>query len=187
MKNIAALMTIAGFLLIAGVPSTKAQGHLKSDEFETQLRDYVPCQFPGEVEARWRQDSPVGRLHGAKYAVRNKLGQLQIDKSERDSLMAKLESVASIDDLKAQIQSTVKAQQNQQVLELAVQEGQDVARVPPNDVSCSQSIMSFKEASDILGKRMANRYVVVQVVVRNLSEEYDFILHDVQAAVPDGK
>jgi hypothetical protein len=190
-KNMMTVIGVASLLLLAGVQSTQAQTGSNSDAKdvlpEQQLKDYVPCQFPGEVEARWRQDSAVGPLHGAKYAVRTKLGQLQIDKSERDSLMSKLDSIGSIDELKSQIHNTVKAQADQQVLEFAVQEGQNAERVAPNDVSCSQSIMSFKEASDILGKRMANRYVVVQVVVRNLNEDYEFILHDVQAAVPDGK
>jgi hypothetical protein len=173
-------MIAALLLSIAGAQSTQAQ--------TDQLKDYVPCQFTGEVEARWRQDSTAGSLYGAKYAVRTTLqSDKTIDKSEKSDMLAKIASIRSIDELTSQIRTTFKSPQSQQVLELAVQRGQEAEKVRPNDVSCSQSIFSFKEASDILGKRIANRYVVIQVVVRNLSEEFEFILHDVQAAVPEGK
>ena len=55
---------------------------------------------------------------------------------------------------------------------------------PPKDVGCSQSILSYNETKDAFGTRAARTYVAVQVYVRNLDSEHEFVLHDVQVAVP---
>jgi hypothetical protein len=49
-----------------------------------------------------------------------------------------------------------------------------------DQITCSQSLLSRNEAADIFGKRVANTYLVVQVDVRNLSDAYQFLLHDVR-------
>lgn len=51
------------------------------------------------------------------------------------------------------------------------------------DVGCSQSILSWEEARDIFGTRVANTYLVVQVIVRNLNSSEEFMMHDVQIAL----
>jgi len=57
---------------------------------------------------------------------------------------------------------------------------------PPEDVSCSMSIMQWKETSDTFGRRVANSYVGIQVTVRNLNSKNEFLIHDVQIAVDTG-
>jgi len=52
---------------------------------------------------------------------------------------------------------------------------------PPEHILCSQSILSWHEASDVVGRRVANTFIAIQVVVRNLSPDHEFLLHDVQA------
>ena len=54
---------------------------------------------------------------------------------------------------------------------------------PAFDVSCSQSVMTFKETSDVFGKRIAQRYVAIQVTVRNVNPNQEFLMQDVQVAV----
>jgi hypothetical protein len=49
-----------------------------------------------------------------------------------------------------------------------------------DQITCSQSLLSRNEAADIFGKRVANTYLVVQVDVRNLSDDFQFLLHDVR-------
>ena len=66
--------------------------------------------------------------------------------------------------------------------------GEDVIGDPfalPADVGCAASVLTYSEASDIFGVRVANKYVAVQVVVRNLNKDKDFLLHDVELAVDD--
>jgi len=56
----------------------------------------------------------------------------------------------------------------------------------PLDVSCSFSILGWQETSDVFGRRVANNYVAIQVNIRNLSKESEFLIHDVQIAVDTG-
>jgi hypothetical protein len=56
----------------------------------------------------------------------------------------------------------------------------------PADVSCSISIMGYKETKAIFGAAVADNYLAIQVTVRNLNTQNDFLIHDVQAAVDTG-
>ncbi|MGH9431077.1 MAG: hypothetical protein ACRD3T_05995 [Terriglobia bacterium] len=47
-------------------------------------------------------------------------------------------------------------------------------------IACSESLMDPHEVSDIFGKRIANTYLVAEVKVRNLSDDYEYLLHDVR-------
>ena len=55
-----------------------------------------------------------------------------------------------------------------------------------DDVSCSMALLSWKETSDIFGRRVANTYVGIQVTVRNLNPANEFLIHDIQVAVDTG-
>jgi hypothetical protein len=55
----------------------------------------------------------------------------------------------------------------------------------PRDIACSQSLLPWEEAADIFGRRVANTYLVFQVVVRNLSPDNEFVMHDVKIALND--
>lgn len=46
-------------------------------------------------------------------------------------------------------------------------------------VACTQALLDRKETSDIFGARIANMYLAVQVNIRNLNDEYNYLLHDV--------
>ncbi len=47
-------------------------------------------------------------------------------------------------------------------------------------VACSQALLDWEEASDIFGRRVAKRYLVVEVKIRNLSRDFEYLLHDVR-------
>jgi hypothetical protein len=53
----------------------------------------------------------------------------------------------------------------------------------PVDVGCAMSILSPKETSKAYGYIIAHEYIAVQVVVRNLNPNEEFVLHDVEYAV----
>jgi hypothetical protein len=57
---------------------------------------------------------------------------------------------------------------------------------PPNDVSCSMAVMSWKETRDIFGRRVANTFVAIQVTLRNLNTKNEFLVHDIQVAIDTG-
>jgi hypothetical protein len=56
----------------------------------------------------------------------------------------------------------------------------------PKDVSCSMSVMSWKETSDVFGRRVANTFVALQVTIRNLNTKNEFLIHDIQVAIDTG-
>ena len=61
--------------------------------------------------------------------------------------------------------------------------------VRPDDVGCAMSVMSASETSRAYGRLVSNRYIAVQVVVRNLNRTQEFLLHDAELAVnidPEG-
>jgi len=56
----------------------------------------------------------------------------------------------------------------------------------PNDVSCSFSVLQWKETKDVFGRRVANDYVALEVNLRNLNTQNEFLVHDIQIAVDTG-
>jgi hypothetical protein len=48
-----------------------------------------------------------------------------------------------------------------------------------DNIVCSISLLSYREASDVFGKRIANQYGVVQVTIRNTDSAHEFLLHQV--------
>jgi hypothetical protein len=53
----------------------------------------------------------------------------------------------------------------------------------PPDVGCAMSVLSYNETSKAYGYIIANNYIAVQVVVRNLNRDQQFVLHDVEYSV----
>jgi hypothetical protein len=56
----------------------------------------------------------------------------------------------------------------------------------PDDISCSFSLQQWHETSDTFGRRVANTYVALEVNVRNLNPQMEFLIHDIQIAVDTG-
>jgi hypothetical protein len=53
----------------------------------------------------------------------------------------------------------------------------------PDDVGCAMSVLSSGETQRAYGRLVANRYIAIQIVVRNLNQDQAFILHDAELAV----
>lgn len=53
----------------------------------------------------------------------------------------------------------------------------------PKDVSCSMSILSWDEAHKALGRTIADTYLAVQITVRNLDGNNEFLIQDAELAV----
>ena len=53
----------------------------------------------------------------------------------------------------------------------------------PQDVGCAMSILSWNEMRYAFGRIIANEYIGVQIVVRNLNDKQEFSLHDAELSV----
>ena len=53
----------------------------------------------------------------------------------------------------------------------------------PKDVGCAMSILTYSEADTAFGYKIANHYIAVQIVVRNLNRDKAFVLHDAEFQV----
>lgn len=53
----------------------------------------------------------------------------------------------------------------------------------PLDVGCAMSILSWNEVRFAFGRLIANEYIGVQIVVRNLNDKQEFSLHDAELSV----
>jgi len=56
----------------------------------------------------------------------------------------------------------------------------------PDDVSCSFSIMTWQETNEFFGRMVANDYVAIEVNLRNMNGQNEFLVHDIQVAVDTG-
>lgn len=149
-----------------------------------QLKDYVSCQFTLADTQQWKtqESSSFVMKHQAAANALQELPQTKdVKKAQQELLKATTQvgitsAINSIADpnVRAGIISNVNAADTQVPPALS----------PPSDLLCSRSLLSWREASDILGTRIANTYLVVQVVVRNLNQDSDYLIQDVIIAAP---
>jgi hypothetical protein len=53
----------------------------------------------------------------------------------------------------------------------------------PKDISCSMSVLSWDEAHKAFGRTIADTYLAIQITVRNLDGNNEFLVHDAELAV----
>jgi hypothetical protein len=53
----------------------------------------------------------------------------------------------------------------------------------PPDVGCAMSILSWSETRYAFGRLIANEYIGIQIVVRNINDKQEFLMHDAAIAV----
>jgi hypothetical protein len=114
-------------------------------------------------------------LNNASDAVKNYYsspGKSVLTQQQVESLAANL-----LQDLKTTLKTTAST---------VVANVQPKPFEAPTDVSCSMSILAWKETSDIFGRRVANTYVAIQVTIRNLNSTNEFLIHDIQVAIDTG-
>jgi len=57
--------------------------------------------------------------------------------------------------------------------------------VRPQDIACSMSILSYETTRYAFGDKVAKAFIPIQIVVRNLNDKVEFLVHDAQVAVDD--
>lgn len=53
----------------------------------------------------------------------------------------------------------------------------------PQDVGCAMSVLSWNEMRYAFGRIIANEYIGIQIVVRNLNDKQEFALHDAELSI----
>ena len=154
------------------------------------LKDYVSCQFTQAEEEAFKNQETT-RLAKSKTAAQAELqgyppkqkgvkkAKEAVEKAESESSLKAAITAIPDEAMRVQVQASVDAAANK------VEPGPEFET--PNDLLCSRSLLGWQETADIFGRRIANTYLAVQVVVRNLNQDSDYLIQDVILAAPNTK
>lgn len=151
---------------------------------QTSLADYIPCTFAYSAENGFRK----GEI-GQDDATTQKTNALTLASNTQIVLNPKafLDLVSSMAGTNSVLIATTaenkKLIKDGSAVQVATQLMQPIATGTP-DIGCSQSVLSYTEANFIFGKAIAKAYVVIQVNTRNLNENQEFLMQDVQSRWP---
>lgn len=163
----------AVLMVLAGLPLPNAHAQQAID-------DYVPCYFSPAQDAQMRFENPRTNVLLAE-------AQRQYDLKRVKDLSKFQDAILSSPDLGTAINKAQQYIQGGDNIAAAVRNDmeQSLKRIhaAPEDVACSQSLLPWGEAADIFGRRIANTYLVFQVVVRNLNPRSEFVMHDAKIAI----
>lgn len=166
---------------------SRTQAMLKSAEGAASAADKAVSSaqkahtFTAELAAQ--QQSSQQALSNAQQAVQvasDQVVKTSADVQNQQSTTSRL--AAASDQAKTAAQ---QASQNQGKTGQAIA---DTARTSiaaltrPPDVGCAMSILSWREVQVAFGRLLANEYIGVQVVVRNLNDSKQFLVHDAELA-----
>jgi len=155
-----------------------------------QLQDHVPC-IMGRTQlyaSRGMQD-PVVLTSADQQANNNKLVKVVPD-NQKAAFSASLKPVgpmtATAYQQKVLAASQMLGPEDANSVVDAVKALTDTSQgdfVVPKDIGCSMSVFPWNIARMVFGRTVANNYLAVQVVVRNLDNDHEFLIHDAELAV----
>jgi hypothetical protein len=96
----------------------------------------------------------------------------------------KVVAANSLKDAASQAATAPQGKPSQNQIAQAVQQA-TAAFLPPKDIACSMSILSYETTRYAFGEKVANAFIPIQIVVRNLNDKVEFLVHDAQVAVDD--
>ena len=166
------------------------------------IGDYVPCLFdvdqhrtfraikiPAVEEAAQSQAKKVVQSSSSlseteKAQVSSDISGLMLSALSPDKIVdtIKRSTVQALDagglapDVKNNIADSVAHN-----VAITVQQGSPIKR--PADVSCGMSVLPWNVTRWSFGREIAENFIVVQVTVRNLNDQQQFLVHDVELAV----
>jgi hypothetical protein len=154
--------------------------------FDAFLKDQLPSKLYEYVSPGITASSPAGRLDQSRSLVANatqpnqKSGSNQAPalSSPEQSQAKKFEQVVAAG-LQASNDSSSKAKN------AIVDSARSViaAFQRPNDVGCAMSILSWNSVRYAFGQTLADEYIAMQIVVRNMNSQQEFLVHDAEFAV----
>ena len=151
----------------------------------THLKDYVACQFTSAEESQWK-DQENSAFIRSRHAAVSELQKAPQQKEVKQALKAAEKATNDVS-----LTVAIDAISDINVRDAVQQSRRDAQmQVPqefktPDDLLCSRSLLGWQEAADIFGRRIANTYLVIQVVVRNLNPDSDYLIQDVIVAAPN--
>ncbi len=95
----------------------------------------------------------------------------------------KISALSALTDATSQAAAPEDKSSQNQIAQAAQQAAAAFSR--PQDVGCSMSILSFETTRYAFGEKVANEFIPIQIVVRNLNDKVEFLVHDAQVAVDD--
>jgi hypothetical protein len=189
---------------LTGVPS--GSGAHVNDGIPCLLNAVQLAQLRGQQPPKYLTQSGAKEIEKAVAATAEDLfAQKIITKPVLESLTTKLandlvgsDASQAIDKVRGAMETTLEEQEKLKPEERITPSNKNIAsdaivgaaidaanisfEAPP-DVACSMSLLTYQETSDIFGVRVAKDYIAVQVIVRNLNQQDEYLLHDVQLAV----
>jgi hypothetical protein len=123
----------------------------------------------------------------ATAKVQENLAAQQAAEQAASDLKAKQNALPQITAVVQDVKSTLlQTSQEQSKSGLAIVDSARntiAAATRPLDVGCAMAILSWREVQVAFGRSVANEYIGVQVVVRNLNADKQFLIHDAELAV----
>ena len=116
----------------------------------------------------FRQNDPLGNLEKAHRLLMNGPQDAKTE-STSNNLAAGLSDAIAVTQLSGAAADQARAELNE--------------LVRPKDVGCAYQILSWKDSKFQFGRSVANEFIAVQVTIRNLNKQEEFIVHNAQLAV----
>jgi len=162
-------------LLNAAAKGNKTFADFLQNNYEINSKETMDALGQGE-------QAPQAKLSAAVNLAR---GKVATAKPNESSLVAKeLVSAASLQKTASEGQTTLaQGPAKNQVAEAVQQTTAAITR--PLDVACSMAVLSYETTRYSFGQRMADEFIPIQIVVRNLNPNKEFLVHDAQFGVDD--
>lgn len=178
----------------SGLPSIDSsadpRGYPLANGYPEPLGDYIPCMFDRNQLFTLRSLAPPkdGKEAAKKAALSevNRLTPGLVDRFTQEMIANPLES-GDPSEVAAKIYSNATAAglpktDAQSVSDKGKEGAESVQYKRPADIGCAMTIYPWKEASDNFGRRVADSFIAIQVTVRNLNPNLEFLLHDAELA-----
>jgi hypothetical protein len=159
------------------------------------IGDFVPCIFDVDEHGSFRAIKVPGAEQNMQTAAQKAIqASSSLSEPQKTALvngvsqlsLSLLSSQGRLQNLKKLTTSAIPndadlADRVSNNIASVVQEASPVKR--PTDVSCGMSVLPWTIARWSFGREIAENFIVVQVTVRNLNNNEQFLVHDVQLVV----
>jgi hypothetical protein len=148
-------------------------------DFSKYVSDTFSLDVTGQLGAA--EQSPTAKLDiASKAADQSK----KADAEQAATGAKKLIGPTDLGVVAAESQTALKSTPAKNQIAQATQ---DIAAAitRPLDVACSMAVLSYETTRYAFGQKMADEYIPIQVVVRNLNANQEFLVQDAQVAVDD--
>jgi hypothetical protein len=146
---------------------------------DDELANYTISTYGKSIPAQGRQNSIDTAKQAAGTAVTT-TGKLAAITTALDGSL----DTAAVKEESDKLSGTgASAASKNNVAQASIQIVNSITR--PNDVFCSMTILSYETTRKAFGETMADEYIGVQIVVRNLNKDQEFLVQSAEFKVDD--